>query len=171
MAVKRRTLQPHVVRKKDKWGDDRKEQINLGQGTGEYAEMVRDHRGVEEESFVKDSPVPEAGEDRRPDDAQVVRAEPEHVAQFAGEIRQAADAQRGKAADVEQMKYRRQMSKATQVPELRREAVAAAAETPDKADDKRAASIRDVSDIPDVYDDGVESDEFLPRGIRRVLGE
>lgn len=172
MAVSRkRSLRPHVVRRADRWGNDDKEQISLGMGTGEYRELVRDRSGVSEGDFVPEDPVLDAGEDRRPDEAQVPVTEEPHVAELAADLKEAAEAQAVVSAETSRRKYRRVMSKEQKIPELRETAMAAAAETPEKDDDKRAAGIRDASDVPDpVYDDGVSQDEFVPRSMRHLFG-
>ncbi len=174
-VVKKRRLEPHVIRKKsDRWGDDRKEQINLGMGTGEYRELVRDHDGVDEGSYVPEGPAIDAGEDRRPDEDQVPKTEDDHVAELAGDLKKAAEAVQEDGVSVAERTYRQRMAKLSQVPELHDVAVAAAAETPDEEDDKKAACIRDGSDIPDpspVYDPTVSRDEFIPKSMRRIFGD
>ena len=177
---KRKVLRPHVVQKKDKWGDDRKEQINLGMGTSSYREFVRDQQGIESDDFVLKQNKFDHGDDKRPDEQQ--DNPPEEVvsreAILAEELREAAVRKQAEVIAVNNRKYRRRMSKEVQIPELRHEAVEHVVEEAEESGSKdynrremkKAKGIRDVSDIPDpIYDDGISAAEFIPLSMRKYF--
>lgn len=170
MMEKRKILKPHLADRRDTWSDGRKEQISLMPGTPEYAEYVRDHAGIEAQDFVHDDAALDAGEDRRPDEDQVVKTEPDHVAEFADELRQAAGVTGKITTGVLTRRHVLQTEKREMFPEAKRAAEQAAARTPTKKDDESVRRFHDADDIPDpVYDDSVPEDEFLPRAMRDMM--
>lgn len=170
VSRRRRPALPGVRRPSDHWNED-KEQISLALGSAEYEEYVNDRAGVDDRDFVPGAEPRDEGDERRPDEVVDAPAQPEHTAELAAELAADAAAQRAADALVAERKYRRQMSKATQTGRMVREAMAAAALTETRADDervRRAARACPMS-LPDVQDDGVGPDDYVPRAMRRYL--
>ena len=167
---RRRPALPGVRRPSDHWNED-KEQISLAPGSAEYEEYVRDRAGIDEEDFVPTTAPLDVGDERRPDEVVEAPVQPEHTAELAADLAASAAAQRALDAEVAARKYRRQMSKAAQTPRLVREAAAEAAKTETTADDERVRRVARACplSLPEVQDDGVGPDDYIPRSMARYL--
>lgn len=170
--AKRRVLKPHLVRPKHDSSDGRKEQLSLEMGSETYKDYMMAQKGMDEEDYVHDDGHVDAGEDKRADEDQVPVTEDEHLLRLAPELKEKSEETLKQGAKVGERKWRLQQGKARQFGTAKAEAEEIAAATPEKDDDKRVASVRSVDDIAQpVYDDGVSPDEFVPKAVRRMLGE
>lgn len=160
-----------LLHRRDTWSNGSKEQMSLQPGSAEYKEYVRDKAGVQEEDFVQDDGVIDKNDERTSDEAQEAPPEPEHVAELAESLRRQAGRGQAVVDGTTRTKYRRRMSKEVQVGSVREAMVAAASETETKDDDEAAKrfSRRNSDDLPQIHDDGVSADEFLPRCFEKYM--
>lgn len=176
----RRGISYPMFRRTGGGANDAKSQISLEMGSEEYREYVRDRMGVDEAEFVDASLVtdPKDAKGRRVSEesqeleaAQDMGEGAEHVAQFAEELSASGEAQSEQGADVLERKYRLRMAKAAQVGEMKAELQRVAATTATKKDDAIAekVSARTVDDLPDIRDDDVTEDEYVPLAGRRYF--
>ena len=166
-----RGREPMPEHRRDTWSNESKEQMSLQMGSDEYKAYVRDQAGIDEDAFVKDDGVLQAGDERTPEEVQEAPPEPEHVAELAESLRQQSGRTRRSADQTVQMKYRRRMSKEVQVPDMKAAMIEAAAQTETKVDDAIAKQVsrRNSDDLPQIHDDGVSADEFVPRCFRKYM--
>lgn len=165
----RRKLVAKVARERaDSNWNGAKEQISLDPSSSEYRERQRDRAGVKKEDFVERPGLAgeQAGES-------VLPAQPEVTApeELAGDLRQEAEAVIDGGKAVSTMKYKRAMSKSRQGDDLKATARAIAETTESKADDEHARVLarRKVDDLPEIRDDTVTEEEFVPKALQKYL--
>ena len=161
-------------------GNDAKSQASLEMGSEEYREYVRDLSGVDKSEFVDASLVtdPEkakgsklSDEDQAREKAQDMGEEAEHVANLAGDLAAAGEAQDEAGKALETRRYKLRMAKAGHVGEMKQMLTAEAAKTETKKDDAIAESVskRTVDDLPDIRDDSVGEEEYVPLARKRYF--
>lgn len=169
----RRQLKYPMLRKTAAGGNDEKSQISLEMGSEEYREYVRDLAGVDESEFVGASLVtdPEDSRGRRVSDETQAEEKAfgqgeglEHAENLAAELGAAQEEVAEMGADVLERKYRLRMAKTEQVGEMKETLIEAAAVTETLRDDAIAkkVSTRTVDDLPDITDDAVTPEEYVP---------
>ena len=176
----RRGMSYAMLKRTTGGSNDSKSQISLEPGSEEYREYVRDITGVDDSEFVDASLVtdPKASRGRKLSDEEIERErdkdagkEAEHVADLAGDLAEAGEAQAEQGADVMERKYRLRMAKMAQFGEMKEELTRAAAATSTKKDDAIAekVSTRTVDDMPDIRDDDVSAEEYVPLARHRYF--
>lgn len=136
---------------KDKWVNDAKEQPYLMPGTSEYKER--------QEDLQMHDPF-------RPDDAWHDKLEESNE-----DLQEALmlKADRHKEQSTQKIKTRRQAIKASEFEAVKHAAIAEAAKTDTKEDDKRAAGMRQHDLDSLVYDNGVTEEEYLPKALSKYM--
>ena len=179
-SAARRGMSYAMLKRTTGGSNDSKSQISLEPGSEEYREYVRDITGVDDSEFVDASLVtdPKASRGRKLSDEEIERErdkdagkEAEHVADLAGDLAEAGEAQAEQGADVMERKYRLRMAKMAQFGEMKEELTRAAAATSTKKDDAIAekVSTRTVDDMPDIRDDDVSAEEYVPLARHRYF--
>lgn len=145
--------------------NDTKNQISLQIGGAEYKEMIRDRMGIDEheQEDVKLNKlrVEQAIE------PELWREELEQRNATHGKVERENRSERVVSVGVQ--KYNKQVRKMDLIDDITPVAVAKAAQTETKSDDKKANNVvrRAVPEL--IYDDSVDADEFLPTALRKYM--
>lgn len=178
--VQPRSVGYPLLRRRAGGENDAKSQISLEMGSEEYRKYVRDSAGVDERDFVDPALVtnPEQAKDKRLSDedqqrefGQDMGEEAEHVADLAGDLAAAGEAQAEVGADVAELKHVRRMAKSAHVGDMKQALIDAAATTETTRDDAIAKSVskRSIDDLPDIRDDDVTEEEYVPLARHRYF--
>ena len=179
-SVKRRQLTYPMFRRTAGGANDAKSQASLEMGSEEYREYARDLAGVDEKEFVGASLVvdPDDARGRKVSDEEQEREaahdmgeEAPHVADLAGDLAKSAEVQAETGADVAERKHIRRMAKSAHVEDMKQALKESAARTSTQKDDVIAESVskRTVDDLPDIHDDNVTEEEYVPLARRRYF--
>lgn len=177
---RRRGMSYGMLKKNAKGENDAKSQVSLEPGSEEYKGYLLDRMGVEEKDITSisrlvdssnGSAVKLSDEDQAREAAQDMGKEPAHVSELAGDLAAAGEAQSEQGADVAERKYRRMMNKIGLAGEMKESLVNAASTTATKSDDKVAHNMsrRNVDDLPDIHDDTVTEEEYVPGAAGRYF--
>lgn len=133
------------------WENTAKEQPYLMPGTAEYVEYQEDLK--DHDPFRPNDEWHDKLEQKTEDHS----------------LRLMQKAEEAKRPDVKKRKYTSQIMKEAQFAQVKKAAKSMAEHTETKADDRKAARM-DVEDTEDlVYNDGVTSDDYLPKALSKYM--